>query len=491
MRQQNFTEAIIRIKESNNYIEFDSYLIEKMTGIIIGEQSKEEQKKIRHEAYQRFLKRMGKQKVAALQTIQKWFGIRERAIPTREQIFKIGLALQLSIDEVDEYLKNGIKEMEIQINDYRETIFMYGLLHGMNYKETLNMIYEYQESLPINWRGNLCSQSNVLWKEYRSFCCEKKEVFLQWMWERAEDFIGYNQNTLQYLRQLKREILCEVRLEAERELELYLGQTPFLMWERKCHLDKRDREKNIPKYFFSKKNREKEEVSEDVVWNIMELLRISRMPDESNVGLLGELYAGLNNKYRNYKTNNRKDKGKRIVPIDINLIKEKHLSEMQNIRINKERLIGISILISKLQSIEQDQECPYWAKGKILEYGCFIENEMVYQGLKALKQKEKEQIRRCHSIRRNDLLPFLFCASQKRVLRNIQQGREYQAEKAREDFFRFANTVLEECGMETLNVDRNQLDALLFSCFQPEEMYSLSELIEVVVESDRIDSDKE
>lgn len=484
MKSKELKDGIANLRERKNFFEFDGFLVERILKVNLWNCPEAEAENVRVEAYRKFVKQIGENQVAALQTMQKWFGIHGKSIPTREQIFEIGFALQLSKEEVSEYLKKGVKEPDFQVNDYREVIIMYGLEHRMTYEETLDMIDEFQTRLSWDIEYLHHNHTNDLMKNYDINCHLNREDFLQWMCQYAEEFKGYSKTVLDYFKLLKREILCEIKEDAQRQLENYLGQTTFFHWEQKRHYSEKKRYKTIPQYLSSKSVREDGAVSEQLSQTILELLEMTQISVESNQELLAELYANLNHQYRNYKTNNKKDEKKKRVPMDVNLMNDKYLSELLNISINKEKQMRLSILKSQIQTLEPEKGCPSNVLEVAREYGCPKERKTNSQVMEWLGQKVKEQTRRCHFIKRKDLLPLLLCTAQKRYQKRIHQREEYQAEEAKKAFFELANMTLSSCNMELLDPVHYEFDAVLCLCFLPEAGCSLSDVLEAIVDGD-------
>ncbi len=482
MKCKELKAGVAALKEKK-FFEFDGFLVEKITKVNLLK-CPEEAEKIRVEAYRKFVKEIGENQVAALQTIQKWFGIHGKSIPTREQIFEIGFALQLSKEEVSEYLKKGIREPDFQVNDYREVIIMYGLENCMNYEEALDMIDEFQSRISWDIECVHHNHTNDLLGNYNINCHLNRAEFLQWMCQHAEEFKGYSKTVLDYFKLLKREILSEVKAYAQRQLEYYLGQTTFLGWEQKRHYSEKRRAKTIPQYLSSKSVREDGGVSEQLRKNILELLEMTKISVESNQKLLAELYGDLNHRYRNFKTNNKKDEIKKRIPMDVNLMNDKYLSDLLNISINKEKQMRLSILKSQIQKLEPEWECPSYALEMLREYGCPKDIKTNSQMMEWLHQKVKEQVRRCHFVKRKDILPLLLCVAQKRYQKRIYQREEYQAEEAKKAFFELANMTLASCNMELLDPEHYEFDAILCLCFLPKDGCSLSDVLEAIVECD-------
>ena len=164
-----------------------------------------------YQAYRKFLKLTTKdgKRIAATQTIKKWFGIGGIKRPNREGLFKIGFDLRLSVKEMEELFVYVMREPDFQINDYREMIFLYGFYHQMTYDDCIKMIDCFEKSLPgdLSIRQHNCT--NDIWEEYGKNCELDADDFLQWMLEKSEDFKGYSKTVLDYFRTIKEEIISE------------------------------------------------------------------------------------------------------------------------------------------------------------------------------------------------------------------------------------------------------------------------------------------
>jgi hypothetical protein len=96
-----------------------------------------------------------------------------------------------------------------------------------------------------------------------------------------------------------------------------------------------------------------------------------------------------------------------------------------------------------------------------------------------LKNYYSEQKRRCIEINRGDILPFIHYISQHRYLELINgEKQDYNFEQAQENFVTLANETLRRCHMSLINKER-ELDAMLLDCFQPEEMFSFAEILDM------------
>ena len=122
--------ALLNIKRERQFSDFSDFMIEKLEMSTEGEITDE----MRREAYRLFRKKTGRQDFAALPTIRKWFGIGGSAVPNREQVYQICLAMGLSAEDCQEYLIYGIHEPAFQVNDYREVVLVYGLENKISYE---------------------------------------------------------------------------------------------------------------------------------------------------------------------------------------------------------------------------------------------------------------------------------------------------------------------------------------------------------------------
>ena len=123
-----------------SYNHLDGFLLQKMLGCKKDYNAFSEEE--RYQSYRMFLKRTGEKgkRIAATQTIQKWFGIGGQKRPNREGLFKLGFALELSDKEMRELLVYVTCEPDFQVNDYREMIFLYGFYHLLSYTKCLAMV---------------------------------------------------------------------------------------------------------------------------------------------------------------------------------------------------------------------------------------------------------------------------------------------------------------------------------------------------------------
>ena len=428
------------------YYKFDYYITAKMLGTS-WDQSKDFSEQERYDAYRICLDRMGKNRIAATMTIQKWFGLGKVTRPNRERLIQLGFALGFTDTEVREMLVKGALEPDFQVNDYREMIFLYGLQNKMCYEECLTMIGKFEIQLSDQLVLEQHNRTEEIWREYTGSCHLSQEDFLAWMLERAEIFKGYSKTVLDYFKDIKREILFEVKEDAERQLERLLSETGFLRWEEKWHMSKKNRSRNVPKYLHSALVNKTQRISEDLVETIEELLQMTRLSADSNSELLAELYTNIQQQLRKANTRRRRS--------EIRLMDDKYLSDLLNVGAQKERLM--KLVIREIQSHEENDQ-----------------REALI----------REQKRRCRLLDRQDILPLILCVAQKRYLRKYS-NEKYDAGRAKKQFVDLANQILVSCQMVTLDEERYELDALLCSCFEEEEMCSLSDVLEKYFNQER------
>ena len=424
------------IDKKKLYYCFDQYLIAKMLGKswnkvhdFSGEQ--------RYHAYRVCLERLGKERIAATQTIKKWFGLDGAKRPNREGLFQLGFALGFSAKEQSEMLVEGALEPDFQVNDYREMIFLYGLTNQKTYRDCLAWIDEFEQHFPREFTLNQHNHTNDMWKEYERNCDLPEADFLEWMLARAEDFKGYSRTVLDYFKTIKTEILIEIQADAARRLDELLAETNFERWESRRHSSKKNRRRTIPRYLKSSYCDKYDNLSHELKMTIHELLQICKMSVDSNTELLAELYTNLHNKLR--VDNKRRTRGQ------IQLMDDKYLSDLLNVGIQKERLMRL--IVQKRESSEEKEK-------------------EIYQ-----------QKRRCILIGRQDILPLILCVSQNRYARKLEQEK-YDWQEAKKEFVYLANHVLTSCQMVRFDEDKYELDYLLGSCFQRDEMYSLADVLE-------------
>ncbi|MBO5485931.1 MAG: hypothetical protein J5988_03220 [Eubacterium sp.] len=425
---------------SQFFLKFDNYITSKMLGLDWeSENAKDFSEDQRYQAYRHCLDKMGSNRVASFQTVQKWFGLKGSNRPNRETLIQLAFALGFSEDEATEMLVKGAMEPEFQVNDYREMIFLYGLLHGMSYEECLDLIEEFEVALPESLSLVQHNHTDDLWQAYGKNCELEKEDFLAWMLENAEEFKGYSMTVLNFYRDLKHEIIHEMKIDVSQRLEELLSEIGFCHWEQKRHLSKGNRKKTVAQYL-KKCQKNGTRVSKEMEKMLKELLQMLHVSEDSNTDFLAEIYADLQQRFQ--RPNKRRGHN------EIRIMDDKYLSELLNIGAQKEKLVQM-IMQEVHLSDEQKND-----------------NRDIY-----------EQRRRCRLLERQDILPLILVVAQKRYIRKLER-EEYDASEAKKQFTDLANRILVSCHMTRLDEEKYELDALVCSCFASDEMYSFSDVLE-------------
>lgn len=432
---------------------FDRYMIEKMfsdekniwnQGDVITDE-------MRQEAYRRCMIRMGEKKPAALQTMQKWFGIHGHSAPNREMVFRIGFTLGFSKEEMSDMLRRGILEPDFQVNDYREVIFMYGYANQMSYEMCMDLIERYERELPLDFEVQHHNHTNDILEAEEEICKLGQEEFFTWMVDHAEEFKGYSMTVLQYFQLFKQEILKEVCQEARERLDEYLIESGYYIWEKGRKANPKNRKSHILKFVEKELKAKGGEENTTLAENILEMREIAYFTEDSNVALLAEMYASLHKK-KKARMLLKEEKG-------IYLLDDKRISELLNIGIHKEKEIHYSILYQHLKEERKNKEIRRW-----------------------LEEERKKVGRRLCIMGRQDLLPLILCVAQKRYWKKMDCEGVYNAQEARQEFVELANRTLRACRLEPLCPEKYEMDAIVYQCYKEEEMHALSDVLEDMLE---------
>lgn len=63
-------------------------------------------------------------------------------MPNRTQVYQMCFAMELSVEETQEYLFYGLHEPAFQVIDYQEVLLAYGIYQHCSFSECLDMINE-------------------------------------------------------------------------------------------------------------------------------------------------------------------------------------------------------------------------------------------------------------------------------------------------------------------------------------------------------------
>lgn len=454
MSEQDFRQKLRQVMEGQ-FMQFDTFIIQKMG------YNPEGGGNIRSDAFHEFCRRTGRTSVASMPTMRRWFGIGGFHAPTRNHIIKMSFALSLEPDEAGEYLTKGIGEPYFQINDYFETLFLYGLGHHLTYEDCLKMaaVFEGNMHEDIAFSGTKSTKELLAsFEEHKSL---GKEAFLLWMSDRADWFKGYSRTTWSYLARFRSNIMEEIRDEAKERLEEMLKETGYEHWLKK-HPAKRNERDAIDRFIGGKAvQRKKYRVSENMEKCIRELMKLAYDKRELNTRMLSEVFStmeGTVGEFRRFTT--------------------KYLSDLFHIPDKKEQAIRTAQALRTLDSLRQQDVCPDWIRKLGDEY---TRGKGDFSNVEAAKESllhfQKEHKRRCLLISRSDLLPLILHVAQKQYER--ENWEVYNREEARDCFRDLADATLNACNMAVLS-EEYRLDYALLACFQEDEMYTYAELLDAM-----------
>lgn len=468
--KKTLTVALADMKRRRQFKNFSAFIMDNLGVELTGEN--EEQEKQRRDAFALFRQRTGNQEIASIPTMKKWFGIGGKATPAREQIYHMCFAMKLTATDAEEFLTEGICEPAFQINDYQETIFVYGLENRKTYEECLDMIDELEDRMAEDLSFAQINGTQMLLDEFQHYKRLSKKEFMDWMVERSGYFKGYSKTTLNYFLKYKKLILDYVRQDAKEELEQLLAETDYDNWCRNRPLLSKDPKKRIYKYMETHSTGKKDVLSQDLCENIRELVNIAYTGKNANIQLLSEVF---------HDSNSSKEKENGMGYESIDSMTGKHLSDLLNISTQKERFFRVRQAQRTLEKMEPQQECPAWILELTKDYSRKHRDIATVEEARAWSADYlKEHKRRCLNIQRSDILPMILYVAQRRYMEEIQHDMSNYKQKDALTFFEnLANSTLSACNMCSLN-DEYELDAVLRACFHTEEMYTYAEVLEVI-----------
>lgn len=433
----------------------------------------------RKKAYKNIVSRLKGKKVAKTATLRSWFGIGSSSKPGREHIFKLALALELSPAETQEYLQRGVLMPGIQINDYREMIFYYGLEKHLSYEECLGMIEVFESQLHQDVVLEQRTHTNELWEAYDEWKKSDRIHFLKVMCENAGKFKGYGKTALNYFTKYKNEILNFVRAEAKERLQDELTKYDFYRWAKEQKIPEEDYPVEALRYLKNVSRRVVPMIDEAERKELEYLHWIAYAKENRNADLLMELYSpamkeksGKGQK-RNYRS--RKDFA---LPEGIHFPSNSHLSQMLNVALHKEKEIRIAQGLACVRYQPEDAACPNWVE-EIIECYATVKGPFTCKDAqKYLKKLQSSQKKQCVTVQREDLLPLIHYVAQRQY--QMLYPDDYDWQKAREVFITLADTTLTACQMAPLS-EEYELDFLLLSCYRDKVMYTLAEVIEITI----------
>lgn len=413
-------------------------------------------------AYQNCYRSIRHAKVVSRNTLCKWFGVRGNILPKREQILRLAFAAQFTVEELQEYLQEGILEPGIQINDYREIIFMYGLEHTCSYQDCLDMITVFERCVNQDTVLQQRTHTEQLQELYKASHSLKPEEFLVWMCDHAEYFKGYSRVALKYFTDLKTEIVEYVSEAARIELRQHLEEFHFSAWVKENGLEKVEKE-DIQRFVRNISRRKEGYISAAEKDEIGRLMRTAYLRKHTNAELLKEVYP-------------LPAKNMSTLAMD-----QKKISQILRIAEHKEKEIKLSWALSCLGGIkDKDAACPKGIRILIERYQLTTKPRAlvtVEAAEKCLGKCIKDQRQLCHLIQREDLLPLIHYVAQ---LRYEKENKGYHMNEARQVFTDLADEILSDCQMAVMK-EGYRLDDMFLSSYRENEMYSFADLMEDTV----------
>ncbi len=464
-------QTLLEMKEQKHFMDSADYLIREM-GYRLTYQDQDRDLEIRRAAFHTFQERTHHSQLASLPTMRRWFGINGSAQPRREQIFQLGFAMGLTREKTQEYLVQAIHQPAFQVNDYQEVILCYGLEQGISYEECQEMMDAFEEQMQEDFIFLQTSRTSRMMGQFLQQKEQSKEDFLRWMFDNARLFKGYSKTTLNYLNKYKKIICDYIRKDVRKQLAYLLAETEYASWCGQNVLDQMTVRERINTYIYQQQHRHPIGISEDLAANILELTRIAYSDADTNSLLLSELYpvkrSGDRKEYR-----------------EIVSMTDKHLSDLLHIDVIKEHLTQVYRAWHQLEdatTVEQ-AEIPEWIRRLIQEYSrgkvTVVDRDNAAEWLERYIADNR---RRCLQVQRGDLLPMiLYVACRQYEDQQIDEWDGYSQKLARAYFTRLANDTLNACNMSPINEDY-ELDAVLLACFQQEDMYSYSDVMEALNE---------
>lgn len=485
--QELIQKSLKDMRNSMQFMEFDRFLLERF--LTADEQKELQDTKLTEDtlavlqdcAYRHCYQRIRKKCPVARATLRSWFqagGSR----PSRNQMIAFAFALALSKEELQEYFICGLQEPGIQINDYQEMIYCYGLESGLAYEECQDMIEVFEQEISKDTVLAQNTHTDELWGLYEEKKYLPKEDFLIWMCEHGFYFKGYNKVALNCFMELKHEILEYIRGEAKVQLYDLLQDAGFLKWAAKREIQQSDYGKEIPRFLHNVLRRKDQyRVDQQTKKEITRLSWIVYSSKDKNSDLLAELYSAAITCEREGKLSGKKKIASRKnfdLPESVYFMTDKYVSQLIGVAQQKEKEIRLSMARSALMAEKAEAACPEWVRNCMEAYGVWKDSVTVEETRKVLDRVLRQQKQRCQLVKRSDLLPLIHYVAQKRYEQQKQEEDEYVQQEALDVFVALSDEIFSKCQMMELD-DRYQLDYLFCSTYGEQEMFSLSDVIEV------------
>ena len=465
MTSLSFTDVLWQLIDTSKFNTFDLFLIHRFLP-----DAEEITEEIRHTAFTKFRKSTNYYSFASLPTMKNWFGINGYTTPRRHKVYEIAYALHLDMEETRLAFIEGLHAPDIQYTDYHEIFYVYGLEHRFPFFDVQDMIGDFEKNYSERTSFSKTHNTQQIIEQFSFHKKLPADKFMEWMLSSAGMFKGYSQTTLDCFNSYRTQILISVQQDVRQQLETLLKETDYASWVHKRQIfPGKNPYVLIQKYVNSQKKRKYPTISDNLLKNIQELNKIAWSDAGSNGLLLSELFASYkNNKYLPTMTN-------------------KHLSDLLNLPIQKEREIRAERALAELTGLSSEAPCPKWIADFIADY---TKNKVSPQtagdALQWIEHFLSEQHRRCNLIDRKDLLPLIHYVAQERYLKEIHKScNTYSCDDAKALFTDMANATLTTCGMQTLDI-RYFPDSILLACFTKEEMYSYTDVLDILETKERI-----
>lgn len=477
------------INHTETFLEFDWFLLEQFLPeeekklLDIETISEKELNQLRKRAFLRCYQQLCGKCPISRNTLRTWFHLGGKGKPKRSQLFAFAFALSLSPEKLQDYFVRGMQEPGIQVNDYREIIYCYGLENRIPYEECQDMIEIFEREVSRDTVIAQNTHTEELWKGYEDNCHLAKEEFLNWMCQNGSYFKGYSKVALNWFIRLKHEILECIRKEAKEQLFRLLEESGFMAWAKENGVAEDAYGKEIPRYLRNISRRKQDfSISDEIKDEITGLNWIVYASRDKNSDLLAELYSSaLDYENKEFFLRNRKYRSRKEfdLPESVYFMTDKYVSQLLGVAQQKEKEIRLSMARSSLLAEDSQATCPEWIRSCMEIYGVWKDTAAVGETLAVLETALDHQKQRCQLVKRSDLLILLHYVSQKRYQRQLDNTKEdYSQKEALAVFTGLAEEVLGECNMTALN-EKYQLDYLFIHSFGEDEMYTLSDVIEI------------
>lgn len=429
---------------------FEDFLLERWGEAADGPGREEKRQK----AFQRFWKEVRHKKVASRQTVKKWFSLAGRSVPSRNHILRIAMALHLSVEETEQYLKYGISDSELQVNDYMEFAAMYCLDHQLDYSEYEAIIEFYEQETDDGREVHQSTHTDRILKQYETVRNYGRDDFLVWMCKNAKLFKGYSRVTYKLFCSLLKESRHFFRAEVKDSLWQTLSlNTDFFDWCSEQGIPEEERENAIPRYVKNRKRGKHRSLDEKWQNEIRSLYVLAYSSRDRFCDLLTALGTKPEEGGKN------KEKGKAEGWEDIGIKSKKYISELLWVSLQKKKEMDLRRQLLRLKKQEE-------------------EGEPVSNERRKVRRELTMQTQRVHTVTRSDLLLLIQYVSGERYKKEIKENRSgFDPEEAKRQFVEFSNTVLDGCGMRPLD-ERYRLDANLLACFEGDDVKLLAEKLE-------------